>query len=271
MRTNMKKGRLIGQGRTAEVFEWGENKILKLFRQNIHKSLAENEYKISLDICERMATTPKVYGFKEIDNRNGIIYERIDGLTMMKLISLRPWKVKNLAHKLAELHKSIQQEFDFQLPRYKTILKENIASSELLSNDIKKKMYEYIEMLRDDNKLCHGDFHPDNVFVTKDRNVIIDWMTATQGNPLADVARTSIMFKFGVISEKPYLEKKIINVLRNKFYSEYIKHYIDISEVSMEEIEQWELPIAAARLIEGIPESEKVEIMKYINLKINGL
>jgi hypothetical protein len=26
------KGRLIGQGNTAEIFEWGNDKILKLYR-----------------------------------------------------------------------------------------------------------------------------------------------------------------------------------------------------------------------------------------------
>jgi aminoglycoside phosphotransferase (APT) family kinase protein len=162
----------------------------------------------------------------------------------------------------------MQLRIDFKLPEYKTKLKNEISRTGLLTEDVKSKLYEYIDQLADDNILCHGDFHPDNVLIAKDRAVIIDWMTAARGNPLADVARTSIMFKFGDVSEKPYLEKKMINFFRTKFLSEYINHYMDISSVKLEQIEQWELPVAAARLSEGIPDSEKMTLLNFINCKI---
>lgn len=267
----MGKGKLIGQGRTSEVFDWGQDKILKLYRAGLSKVLAENEYEISINVYKQLNLTPKVYELIEIDNRKGIIYEKISGITMMKVIATKPWKVKKEAQRLAKLHKSIQQKVDFQLCNYKSRLKENISYTELLSEDIKTRLYDYIDELEDGNVLCHGDFHPDNILITKNGEIIIDWMTATQGNPLTDIARTSIMFKYGVVSDKTYFEKKIISFIKNKFRLEYIKHYIKLTGVKIQQIEQWELPVAAARLTEWLPKDEEDALLNFINMKMESM
>ncbi|MBC8062379.1 MAG: phosphotransferase [Clostridiaceae bacterium] len=267
----MEKGKLIGQGRTSEVFEWGQDKILKLFRTGLPKTAIENEYEVSIHIYKQLNLTPKVYELIEIDDRTGIIYERINGITMMKVIASKPWKVKKEAHRLAQLHKSIQLKVDFKLPNYKIRLKDTISNTELLQADVKMRLYEYIDELRDDNILCHGDFHPDNVLITKNGDIIIDWMTSTQWNPLTDVARTSVIFKFGVVPDKTYLEKQIINIIRNKFYLEYIRHYLKLTGVKIEQIEQWELPVAAARLVEWLPKEEKIALLNFINSKMKNI
>lgn len=45
------------------------------------------------------------------------------------------------------------------------------------------------------DKVCHGDFNPSNIIVTKDGGLyILDWAHATQGNASADVARTYLLF-----------------------------------------------------------------------------
>lgn len=267
----MEKGKLIGEGRTAEVFQWGEDKILKLFRTGMPKIMVENEYKTSLNICENTKLIPRVYKLVEMDNRTGIVYEKINGITMLEIIASKPWRVKKEAKRLAEIHKSIQQKVNFDLPNFKTVLKDNIAKTDLLSTDVKDKLYEYTDELADDKVLCHGDFHPDNVLISKNKETIIDWMTATQGSPLADVARTSIILLFSDVPVKSYIKRKIINYFQHKFYSEYIKHYINISGAKLEQIEQWELPIAAARLIEGLSENEKTVILKFIDNKMKNL
>ena len=162
----MKKGKLIGQGRTAEVFEWEEDKILKLYRTGLPKMMIEKEYEISGSICEQLNLVPKVYDLIETDNRHGIIYEKINGITMMKVIASKPWRVKKEAQRLAELHKFIQQKVNFKLPSCKKRLKDNISKVELLQDNVKTILYKYIDELEEDNILCHGDFHPDNIIIT---------------------------------------------------------------------------------------------------------
>nr|WP_278286432.1 MULTISPECIES: phosphotransferase [Clostridium] len=132
---------------------------------------------------------------------------------------------------------------------------------------MKEKLYKYIDKLANDNILFHGDFHPDNLLIMKDKAVIIDCMTAAKGNPLADVARTSVMLKFGDIPRKSNIEKILINFFRKKLYLEYI----NISKVNINQIRQWELPIAAARLIEWLPESEKRNLLNFVTSELDKL
>lgn len=259
---------LIGQGRTAEVFDIGNDKILKLFRNSIPKEFAKNEYKVSLDISKELDCIPKVYEFLEVDNRSGIIYEKISGVTMMKLISIKPWSVKKEGKRLANLHKEMQIEVNFELENTNKRLKDNIIKTEMLTADIKAVLFEYIDKLPVGNILCHGDFHPDNILITKNKEIVIDWMTATKGNKLADIARTSVMLKFGVVPNRSFVETKIINFARTKLYEAYLNHYIKISGATHEEIRKWELPVAAARLIEYLPKSEKEELVNFINTEI---
>lgn len=261
----MEKGKLIGQGRTAEIFEWDTNKILKLFRKEMPKEFVDNEYASSLNVGQLLNFIPRTYDMLEIDNRYGIVYEKINGKTMMSIIASKPWTAMKEARRLAELHRSIQREVDFELPSFKAALKYNISKTDLLQEDIKTKIYDYIDKLEDANILCHGDFHPDNILITNEGAEVIDWMTAMKGNPLADVARTSVILKYGDIPEKSYIVRKMINFARNKFYSEYINHYLKISGASLEQIQKWEMPIAAARLIEWLPENEKQNLIEFIN------
>lgn len=261
----MQRGKLIGQGRTAEIFEYGENRVLKLFRTGFPKMAIENEFKVGLELCKKDLPVPKVDNFVEVEDRFGIVYERVNGPTMMDLLSSKPWQILKGAQKLAELHKAIQIQVNAEIPPLKSRLKKSIANSELLSDKIKADLCEILQSLPDRAVLCHGDFHPDNIIISPNKVVVIDWMTATIGDPLADVARTSIIFKFGVLPEhKSRIETGIINFVRGKFFSEYLRHYLKISGVSIDSIEQWEVPIAAARLIEWIPPGEKDKLLSFV-------
>lgn len=263
-----KKGELIGQGRTAEIFHWGEGKILKLFRRGMPPKLVKYEYEKSSIINKKVNNTPKVYKLVDEDERKGIVFQQIDGKTMMEILSSKPWEVFKQAKLMAELHKSIQINVDFKLPRYKDNLTYDISRTTLLSEDIKTNLSWYIQGLPDDNILCHGDFHPDNIIITEDKPIIIDWMTASKGSSLADIARTSIIFKYADVPVKTYLQKKAINFIRKRFLAIYLKHYVKLTGADIKKIEKWELPIAAARLCENLSGVETEALLNFINTKM---
>lgn len=265
-------GRLIGQGRTAEVYEWERNKVVKLYRKEIDSNIIDNEYRTSREIFKMNIPTPEAFNLIRYDNRLGIIYERVYGCTMTKSLLKKPWTLTKGAKRLAEIHRLIQKKIDYGLPSQKDRLKKRIELTNLLRDDIKKKIYNYLDSLPDDNVLCHGDFHTDNVLISGGKVTVIDWMDATVGDPISDIARTSILFRLAEIpEEKSPIERRIIDLIRKKFYSEYIKHYINISGIRLEQIERWELPIIAARLIEDIPDGEKTMLLNYIDKKIVGI
>ena len=266
----MEKGRLIGRGRTAEVYEWGENKVLKLFQATFPKNAIENEFEISMELWKKDLPVPEVDSLIELENRLGIVYERVAGRTMLAELSAKPWKVVENARKMAELHKSIQIEVNTPIPSEKDRLQQAINNSEMLTDQIKANLFAYLENLPESNILCHGDFHPDNIIISTDKMVIIDWITAAIGDPLSDAARTSVIFKYALAPDhKSKLETGIINFVRGKFFDEYLKHYRRLTGVSKESIEQWEVPIAAARLIEWVPHQEKERLLGLVTKHFN--
>jgi hypothetical protein len=96
-------------------------------------------------------------------------------------------------------------------------------------------------------------------------------MTATKGSPMADIARTSIILKYGEVPDKMQRINGIISFIRNKFYKTYINHYLKITGTKLEEIHKWELPVAAARLTEWLPQSEKSALLSVINMKLDNM
>lgn len=268
----MSIGKLIGQGRTAEVFEWDGSKILKLFREGIPKNIVEYEYRISLELSKHNLPAAEVYELIEHANRYGIVYERIDGISMMKIMSQKPWNLSKHAKNFAQLHFDIQKSIEYDLIKLKDRLIENITKTDLLEGYIKDVLKDYIGKLPDGDILCHGDFHPDNILVSKNKFYVIDWMTAVMGTRAADIARTVVLLKFAELPEdKPFLEKRMINFFRKALLNRYLKNYTKISNVSIEEIEKWELPIAAARLVEWVPGNEKDALITYIKEKVDKI
>jgi len=110
------KGSPIGFGRTADIFTWGNNQILKLFHENWDVVLVEEEARIGRLMRETGLPVPNVGGTAEVSGRHGIIYERVDGPTMLQRFSKAPWALHGLTGILAELHVSIHEHRVLELP-----------------------------------------------------------------------------------------------------------------------------------------------------------
>lgn len=265
----MQKGKIIGQGNTAEVYCWGEKEILKLFRKEFPKKRVEEEYLAGKEVQNSGLPVPKVGEMLEYDNRLAITYERIFGESMLAKISKKPWTVLKEARRLAELHYRIHQCSIKSVPKQKIMLERNIQNTELLSDEKKRKVLNILKELPDGEILCHGDFHPGNVLVEADKEVVIDWMSATSGCAEADIARTMLLLKDAALPAEVGMPiKLIITFIRSHIFSEYIKRYLELSKMTMEEIKRWQVPVAAARLIEFVPKSEKEYLMELIDKNI---
>lgn len=267
----MNKGQLIGEGNTAEVYAWGDNEVLKLFRKEFYLEGIEKEYSISKKINESGLPNPKVDKLIEVDGRMGIVYERIQGKSMLNSITMMPWSVGKDAKRLAEMHYRIHQCKLYGLPKQKEAMEKSINYTELLPDEIKQDIIKVLKRLPEGEVLCHGDYHPGNIIVHSDKEIVLDWMTATSGNAAADVARTLHILKDASLPNgMPFMIKILAKILRSRLTSLYLKHYRRLSGLSLEEIELWRLPIAAARLIEWVPEDEKKFLLKLIEKKLKA-
>lgn len=256
---------MIGQGNTAEIYRLDDNKILKLFRNGLDKRIIEQEYQNGSFIQNVLDCVPKVYEMVEVDGRYGIIYQEIQGTNMLKRMLTSLWKINTFAKELAHYHIDIQRPIEGHLITVKEKLEDDLNHAEILSVENKEIIREYLRQLPDGNELCHFDFHPGNIMLTEEKAFLIDWMTACCGDACADVARTCTMLKYGQVAHAPWLMRQLISIFQYHIYKIYIKEYLKISNKKIEEIERWELPIAAARLREWIPESEKQVLLQLVN------
>jgi len=85
--------------------------------------------------------------------------------------------------------------------------------------------------------------------------VLIDWTNATRGDPMADVARTRMMLRLG---EAPpgtsFALRALARVGRSLLVTLYLRSYRRARPLDMDAVKRWEMPVAAARLSEGIEE-----------------
>src|SRR5688572_3978656 len=240
----------IAHGRTADVYAWEDGYVLKLFHTWFPPADVEYEYKIAKAVHASGVKSPAVYEIMEINERIGLIYERISGETMFALLKRQPWKVFQFGKLLAQYHHQIHAcDFNAEVPEQKQKIQNKIKCADALPVYLKPKLMNALELLPSDNKVCHGDFHPDNIIMTRDDSIAIDWMDASKGNPLADVARTSVL-ALGSASTL----KLGLNLFTKLFHAMYLKEYFRLQPKGFEEYQQWIPIVAGARISENITE-----------------
>ncbi len=264
----MEKGKLIGSGRTAEVYEWGIDKVIKLFYDWYNEDRIKRDAKTDEFIFKAGVPCPEVFGIEEVDGRKGIVYQRLEGKTMLAIASKNPIKMLNCGKEMARLHYKMHCVQVKGLEAQKEKLENNILHIEQLSVNKKERIIQYLRNLPEGQCVCHGDFHPDNIMQTQRGSLVIDWSTVASGNPLSDVARTCLILK------SPYLPPEmskatvtLIKLAKKQFLASYLKQYIKLSKVKKKDIDVWILPQAAARLREGI-KSEEMWLLDLIDQQL---
>ena len=252
----MMKKQLVGLGRTAEIFTWNEKQVLKLFHAGCSLSAVEWEENIAKTVSSTGLPVPAVYDIIEVDSRYGIIYERIVGPSMLEELVSKPNQIEYFADMFANLHAQMHFLEIRELPSQRQQIEKKIKNAKPLLEDERKKALKTLGGLPDDEVVCHGDFHPDNIIMSTHGPIVIDWNDATKGNPHADIARTLLLLQQGEITQPLEIDKEQIQSIRNSFIQSYLRSYTQIQHISIEDIESWRLPITAARLSEGIKEEE---------------
>ena len=255
----------IAEGGTSEIFALDEDKILKLYYEGAPPGEAEEEAIRASIAYDAGLNTPAVIGTITIENRQGIIFERVHGVTMLEAMIANPEKLILYAHLLAELQVAVQTRTASTLPLQRQRLHSQIQSAYGLPAETKAAILSDLDQLPDDNAICHGDFHPENILITSEEPVIIDWVDATQGSPLVDVARTTLLLRVGDLPPSMNERRRQKIAERRYLFDEaYLKHYTQMQSISRKAIARWAVTVAAARLSDGISENEKTELLRII-------
>lgn len=238
----------IGRGRTAQVFEWGNDKVLKLFNVGWTESHVRLEASNAELASRSGAPAPTVHGVEQVGGRWGIVSDRLEGPVMGDVFfeSDEPMSlIVELAELLARVHRG-------SAPELETITSQWLARTHFPDEPhLEQAASAAADRLPDGDTLLHADFHPFNVMRSVSGEwVVIDWDSAARGHPAADVARSMFLLVEAVPPDGPM--DAGLTKLRHEAGEVFLESYRKITPVSDADIAAFRLPMLAARLGEGI-------------------
>jgi tRNA A-37 threonylcarbamoyl transferase component Bud32 len=248
----------IAVGRTAEIYPFEDGKVLKLFFPTIPQPWIDKEVDTGRFIQDRQLPVPKVFERVNLDDREGIVYERIEGPSLLSVLARKPWTVQRCGRLLANLHAQVHDvTAPLDLETQKEWARGGIPETKKLSKDLQARVLYLLDSMPEGNQLCHGDFHPGNIIVTQRGPVIIDWMTASKGVGCGDVARASIILEAAKAPEGTPM-RWLLEWIRKRFQETYLKTYFQLRPDERPSFSAWRVIMAANFFVDvSLPEEEQ--------------
>ena len=261
----------IAVGRTAEIYAFGDGKVLKLFLPTIPQAWIDKEVNTGRYIQEAGLPVPQVYETVNRDGRQGIVYERIDGPSLLNELGNKPWKGGQYARLLARLHAQVH---DVPAPPGLETQREwatgGIPESDKLPEDLRDRILGLLASMPAGDRLCHGDFHPGNIVVTQRGPVIIDWMTASRGTGCGDVARSAVILEAAQAPEGTPM-RWLLEWIRQSLLRTYLKTYFRLRPVDGRQFDAWRAIMAANFLADVSVPEEEANLMAIVESGLGSL
>jgi len=243
-------------GGTGNLYAWGDGQILKLYGEDTPVGFVEWLGKVERALYEAGLPVPAVGELIEIDGCLGQVYERIEGGSIAEALlgmsEADPDAVVRLAHTFAEVHAQIHacRDIRAEVPSQRQLLPTVIRRIAVLPPDLKEATLKALGEMPEGDRLCHGDFHPYNVLMSPRGPIVIDWNNAHIGDPLEDVARSTLILSGVSVSQPSYRS------ILDPFSQAYLKRYFQLRPGNQGQLVAWQPIVAAVRLSDNVPEEE---------------
>jgi len=250
---------VLARGKHAEVLAWGEHHVLKLFRPGHGRSAIAEELRQAQLAHALGIPTARAEKIIEHQGRAGIVFERLQGPTLFHLALTRAEPVERLAALLWDLGRAIHRCAVAGIPAIEARLAARIARAQGVPDRARHAALEALHRVPGGKTLCHGDLHPMNVIVTERGPCVLDWVDAAQGPAAADAARTLLLLE---LARPAHIEP----AMRAAFVGAYRERLAAGGQ--MELIAPWALPVAVARLVDGVDAAERAVLLERIALLV---
>lgn len=245
----MKLDKIIAVRTNKTIYRDGDT-CVKVFNDEYSKSDVLNEALIQARVEEIGLNIPKILGVTLIEDKRAIVSEFIKGKTLAQLMEENPEKKAEYIELLVDLQMSVHSKICPLLTNLKDKMERKITQANL-NETIRYDLHARLEGMPKHNKVCHGDFNPSNIIITKNGTpYILDWSHATQGNASADVARTYLLF-----------------MLKGDFDSAdlYLDLFCEKSGTEKKDVQKWIPIVAASQSVKG-NEKEREFLLSWANV-----
>lgn len=259
----------IAEGREAEMFEWDGGRILRLYRGGFRQDALEFQLSALKAAASAGVRVPAVYQKVQVNGRLGIVMERLDGTDLLTVIGRQPWRVWWVGRMTGRTHATLNMAHaPPELRSTHERLGKQIGTSDRVPDALRGPALARLNELPEGDRLLHGDFHPGNVMIHGSEPVVLDWSNASRGDPHADITRTLLMIKLGDPPPgTPLILRVLAKVGRRLLLGSYGRAYRAIEVPDEHKLNQWELPVAVARLAEGI-DQERPALLRFIKARL---
>jgi hypothetical protein len=253
---------VIGEGRLSIVYKLDGMKMLKVFR---YPNVGEWEYKQSLAAWQAGASRQKPHELVQIDGKDAIIYDYLEGQVLLDVMRAHMVNAVDFICRMADCHAVLMKGTCTTLNRLKDSLGHAISRAPHLEEAQRALLLKGLEGMPDGDHVLHGDLHPMNIIINDGKLDAIDWMTATRGDPAADICRSWFMIRHSVQREDRNLADKIgrlsVSILAG---NAYLNRVLKSSGAKKSAVKRWLPFVAAGRLCEERPATEVLFIQKLV-------
>ncbi|TEA47217.1 aminoglycoside phosphotransferase family protein [Bacillus sp. BH2] len=241
---------LVAKGNTAAIYLY-DNKIVKLFKDYLPDTESMNEAKKQKYAYSCGLPVPNVFEVTKIQNRQAIIMEYIKGDSIGDLLlnnlNEAEHYINICVNEQKKIHSICVNTDEIESMRGR--LERQIKSVHKLDEKQKENILNKLHSITFEPRLCHGDFHPFNLILSKKNVNIIDWVDASSGDIRADVFRTYLL----------YAQSHI------ELAEMYLRIYCNNTDLTRDEIFQWAPIISVARFTEKVSPQNEVYLSKLLN------
>ena len=171
-------GEKLGEGATSRVFAWGDDRVIKVHRRAF-QYLAPVEHERARAVQAAGVPSPNVHDLVDIDGRSGVVFERLDGPSLLDELIAGTRTTDEVGRSVAALHVRIHDCAAVGLPD--------------LADTLRSRGVDGIPR---GDAVFHGDLHPGNILRHGDELVAIDWSNAHAAPPAADVACALLAMRY---------------------------------------------------------------------------
>ncbi len=191
-RVDVSELELVGEGYTSKVYKYEENKILKVFIEEMELNDILDEREKSRFLFMNASRAPIAYELVRCGKCYGIVFENLGRENLAKAFLDKNTDHHELAVKYGVLVKNtavpVGRDGMVLLPAQKQYYLEGVHECEdLVTPEDLVKIRAELKKIPSIHRLLHGDDHTENIMVIGNELFLIDAMTMAKGHPVFDL------------------------------------------------------------------------------------
>ncbi|HEY2600327.1 MAG TPA: phosphotransferase [Thermoleophilaceae bacterium] len=253
-------GDVVARGTRSTVHAFGQHAVVKIPVPSTPEGWIDYEARYAEAARAAGAPAPRLLGIEQVGGRTASVWERVEGTSMWQLVVDRPDLSSALGQLLADIQLGLFELVPpVTLPRQRDRLLSKIRRTAATRDPSFARALDFMPRQVGTPRLCHGDLHPSNVIVGPDGPVIVDWFDASRGDPIADIARSSLTLLSDGSTPPQHLpgsDRATLGALTDAYLARLEEHL----EIDHELLARWQAVSAVGRLAEGVPSGPLLDV-----------